>query len=153
VEVIRVVTLTERHCVRRPDVYGFLRVTRATRARRRALSVVLDDYCRAHELRMAALFVELAPDVFYSSAFVGLLDTLALPDAYGVVIPSLGHLGPSRTAADRARMILGAGARLMQVRLTAASRPPASAAGCAAHGASSLKLPHSLRIGCEEAAS
>lgn len=113
------VTLTERHPVPRPDVYGFLRLTRTTRDRRRALSAVLDEYCRAHELKMAALFVEHAPGDFYSPAFVGLLDTLSLPDAYGVVIPSLGHLGPSRTAAERARIILGAGARLMQVRFPA----------------------------------
>jgi hypothetical protein len=119
VEVIPVVTLTERHPVPRPDVYGFLRLTRTTRDRRRALSAVLDEYCRAHELKMAALFVEHAPGDFYSPAFVGLLDTLSLPDAYGVVIPSLGHLGPSRTAAERARIILGAGARLMQVRFPA----------------------------------
>ncbi|MET8537328.1 hypothetical protein ABZV67_37455 [Streptomyces sp. NPDC005065] len=110
------VTLTERHPVPGPDVYGFLRLTRTTRARRRALSAVLDEYCRAHELKLAALFVEHAPGDFYSPAFVGLLDTLALPDAYGVVIPSLGHLGPSRMAAERRRIILGFGARLMQVR-------------------------------------
>lgn len=113
------VTLTERHPVPGPDVYGFLRLTRATRPRRRALSAVLDEYCQAHELKMAALFVEHAPGDFYSPAFVGLLDTLTLPDAYGVVIPSIGHLGPSRTAAERARIILGVGARLMQVRFPA----------------------------------
>ncbi|MFI6056012.1 hypothetical protein ACIBCO_38805 [Streptomyces violascens] len=120
-EVIRVVTLTESHPVPGLDVYGFLRLTRATRTRRRALSAVLDEYCRAHELRMAALFVEHATGDVYSPAFVGLLDTLTLPEAYGVVIPSLGHLGPSRTAAERTRIILGVGARLMQVRFT----PPA----------------------------
>lgn len=114
-----VTTLTERHPVPGPDVYGFLRLTWTRRARRRALSVVLDEYCRTHELKMAALFVEHAPDDFYSPAFVGLLDTLTLPNAYGVVIPSLGHLGPSRTAAERARIILGVGARLMQVRFPA----------------------------------
>src|SRR2546422_1118995 len=41
-------------------------------------------------------FVEHAPGDFYSPAFVGLLDTLALPDAYGVVIPSLGKARVSR---------------------------------------------------------
>ncbi|MFI1100264.1 hypothetical protein [Streptomyces melanogenes] len=113
------VTLTERHPVPGLDVYGFLRLTRTTRARRHMLSSVLDEYCRAHELKMAALFIEHAPGDFYSPAFVGLLDTLTLSDAYGVVIPSLGHLGPPRTAADRVRIILGAGARLMQVRFPA----------------------------------
>lgn len=115
------VTLTERHPVPGPDVYGFLRLTRTTRVRRRVLSAVLDEYCRAHELTMAALFVEHAPGDFYSPAFVGLLDTLALPEAYGVVIPSLGHLGPSRTAARRAQIIRGFGARLMPVRFPAST--------------------------------
>lgn len=110
------VTLTERHRVPGPNVYGFLRLTRVTRTRRRALSAVLDDYCRDHELNLAALFVEHPPGGLYSSAFVGLLDTLALPDAYAVVIPSIGHLGPSRTAAERARIIHDTGARLVQVR-------------------------------------
>lgn len=113
------VNLTERRPVPGPDVYGFLRLTHTTRARRRALSAVLDEYCRAHELKMAALFIEHAPTDFYSPAFVGLLGTLTLPDAYGVVIPCFSHLGPSRTAAERARIILGLGARLMQVRLPA----------------------------------
>ncbi|WP_143065876.1 hypothetical protein [Streptomyces sp. CC53] len=110
------------------DVYGFLRLTRTTLSRRRALSAVLDEYCRAHELKMAALFVEHAPGDLYSPAFVRLLDTLASPDAYGVVIPSLGHLGPSRTAAERARIIRDAGARLMQVRLPVSTFQDAS--GC-----------------------
>jgi hypothetical protein len=121
VEVIRVVTLTERHSVPGPDVYGFLRLTQTTRGRRRVLSAVVDEYCRAHELTLAALFVEHAPVDFFSPAFVGLLDTLALPEAYGVVVPSLGHLGPSRTAAKRARIIRGFGARLMPVRFPAST--------------------------------
>lgn len=115
------VTLTERRPVPGPDVYGFLRLTRATRGRRHILSAGLDEYCRAHELTMAALFVEQAASDFYSPAFVGLLDTLAFPEAYGVVIPSLSHLGPSRTAARRARIIRGLGARLLPVRFPAST--------------------------------
>jgi hypothetical protein len=114
-----VVTLTERHPVPALDVYGFLRLTHTTRVRRRTLSAVLDQYCRAHELTLAALFIEHTPVDFYSPAFVGLLDTLALPEAYGVVVPSLNHLGPSSTAVKRARIIRSVGARLMQVRFPA----------------------------------
>ncbi|MFE9404874.1 hypothetical protein ACFYNY_24480 [Streptomyces sp. NPDC006530] len=47
-----------------------------------------------HRLRMAALFVEHTADDIYSPAFVGLLDTLTLLEASGVVIPSCGHLAP-----------------------------------------------------------
>lgn len=139
------VTLTEHSPVPHPDVYGFLRLTRTTRGRRLALSAVLDDYCRTHELRLAALFVEHAPEGFYSPAFVGLLDTLTLADAYGVVIPSLAHLGPKRTATDRARIVLGVGARLMQVRLGAANLHSGSTAVSAAHRASALIVPRLLR--------
>jgi hypothetical protein len=141
VEVIRVVTLTERHPVPRPDVYGFLRLTDATRSRRRTLLAALEEYCRAHELRLAALFVEHAPAVLFSPAFVGLLDTLALPGAYGVVVPTLGHLGTRRTAACRARVILAAGAKLMPVRLTNASATPARSA--VAHDDHFLRAPRS----------
>ncbi|WP_277438054.1 hypothetical protein [Streptomyces sp. SPB162] len=94
---------------------------------------------------MAALFVEHAPDDFYSPAFVGLLNTLALADAYGVVVPSLVHLGPSRTASDRARIILGAGARLIQVRLTATGMRQVGTGVIAAHRTSALKVPRLLR--------
>jgi hypothetical protein len=145
VEVVSVVTLTEHRPVPRPDVCGFLRLTRTTRGRRLALSSVLDDYCRTHELRMAALFVEHASDDFYSPAFVGLLDTLALADAYGVVVPSLAHLGPSRTATERARIILGAGARLMQVRMVATGIRPASVGVAAVRRATASKVPRLLR--------
>lgn len=131
------VTLTEHHPIPRPDVCGFLRLTRTTRGHRLALSAVLHDYCRTHELRMAALFVEHAPDDFYSPVFVGLLDTLALAETYGVVVPSLAHLGPRRTATDRARIILGAGARLMQVRL---AMRPASTGIAAARRTPALKV-------------
>ncbi|MCZ4102950.1 hypothetical protein C8250_039115 [Streptomyces sp. So13.3] len=131
-------------------MYGFVRLTRTTRGRRLALSAVLDDYCRTHELRMAALFVEHAPDDFYSPAFVGLLDTLALADAYGVVVPSLVHLGPARTATDRARIILSAGARLIQVRLTATGMRPVGTGVIAAHRTSALKVSRLLRTRREE---
>ncbi len=139
------VTLTERQPVPRPDVYGFMRLTRTAPSRRRGLSAVLDEYCRAHEFRMAALFVEHAPGDLYSPAFVGLLDTLALPDAYGVVVPSLRHLGPNRTAADRARIILGAGARLIQVRLAPARPCPASTAAAVVKRGASTKPPRLAR--------
>lgn len=139
------IILTEHRSVPHPDVYGFLRLTRATRGRRIALSAVLDDYCRAHELRMAALFVEHAHDGFYSPAFVALLDTLTLANAYGVVVPSLVHLGPSRRATDRARIILGAGVRLMQVRLAAAGLRPACTGVATAQRAPALKVPRLVR--------
>ncbi|MFC5031324.1 hypothetical protein ACQFX6_36940 [Streptomyces sp. DSM 41987] len=99
---------------------------------------------------MAALFVEHAPDDFYSPAFVGLLDTLALADAYGVVVPSLVHLGPARTATDRARIILSAGARLIQVRLTATGMRPVGTGVIAAHRTSALKVSRLLRTRREE---
>lgn len=48
--------------------------------------------------------------------FTGLLDALALPGSYAVVLPSLAHLGCSRTTAYRVGLIAETGARLMAVR-------------------------------------
>jgi hypothetical protein len=51
-----------------------------------------------------------------SPAFVGLLDALELPDAYGAVVPALSHLGPKGLGTERKRQITAAGARLIVVR-------------------------------------
>ncbi|WP_039641335.1 hypothetical protein [Streptomyces sp. 769] len=108
--------ITERRPVNGPRVYGYLRQT-SSKARHNALADSLAEYCRQHELTLCGLFTEWGPITeVRSPAFVGLLDVLALPDAYGVVLPARVHLGPKRIAVEREQQIAQTSARLIVVR-------------------------------------
>ncbi|MEV5988334.1 hypothetical protein AB0L85_25530 [Streptomyces sp. NPDC052051] len=103
--------LTERLPVNGPVVYGFLRLAGVSVARQTALRASLAEYCRIHELRLSGVFKDRrATAQPTSTAFTGLLDALALPDAYGVIAPSLSHLGPKHLATERTRRIEATGA-------------------------------------------
>ena len=115
--------ITELRQVNRPVVYGYLRVPRASAARREALVTALAAYCQQHELSLSGLFTEPGAQGA-TPAFVGLLDVLELPDFYGVVLPTASHLGPRGTAAERRLHIKAAGARLLLVRRSCGSRTP-----------------------------
>ncbi|WP_033027253.1 hypothetical protein [Streptomyces rimosus] len=110
--------LTEHRPVNGPLVYGFLRLARSSPARQSALSDALAEYCRSHELVLGGLFVERGTGASArTAAFTGLLDALALPDAYAVVLPTASHLGPRPIAAERKRQITGStGAQLLLIR-------------------------------------
>ncbi|NUK35063.1 hypothetical protein HRW16_09715 [Streptomyces lunaelactis] len=109
--------ITERRRVNGPYVYGYLRHTMGSSARHTALTESLAEYCQQHELTLCGLFTEreATADV-HSPAFVGLLDALALPDVYGVVLPARSHFGPKNLAAERERQLAGVSARLIVVR-------------------------------------
>ncbi|OMI33698.1 hypothetical protein [Streptomyces sparsogenes] len=113
--------LTEHRGVAGPVVYGYLRLVRAASARQEALTASLAEYCRQHELQLSGVFTERSASA--TVAFTGLLDVLALPDTYGVVLPAESHLGPKRIAADQARRIEAAGARLLLIRGPRRPRP------------------------------
>ncbi len=108
--------LTEHRVVAGPVVYGYLRLVRASAARQEALTAALAEYCRRHELLLSGVFTERS--AAGTPAFTGLLDVLALPDTYGVVLPADSHLGAKPIAVDRARRIEAAGARLLLIRGT-----------------------------------
>ncbi|WP_242441035.1 hypothetical protein [Streptomyces sp. CB02923] len=102
--------LTEHRPVNGPLVYGFLRLAPAATARQTALTDALAEYCRSHELVLGGLFIERESGACTrTAAFTGLLDALALPDAYAVVLPAASHLGPRPIAAERKRQITGSG--------------------------------------------
>lgn len=109
--------LTEHRQVSGPVVYGFLRLVRVSRARQDALVASLAEYCRLHELQLSGVFTDrdTSPGPG-SAAFTGLLDVLALPDVYGVIVPAMSHLGPKAIAAERGRRIEAVGSRLLLVR-------------------------------------
>ncbi|MGH3309540.1 MAG: hypothetical protein ACRDP3_02980 [Streptomyces sp.] len=116
--------LTEHRCVSGPVVYGFLRLVKVPAARGIALSASLAEYCRQHELLLSGVFTDRATTGGpASAAFTGLLDVLALPNAYGVVLPAASHLGPRAIAAERERQLDTAGARLLLVRGTRKPSP------------------------------
>lgn len=109
--------LTERRDVNGPVVYGFLRLVMASVARQQALAASLAEYCRQHELLLSGVFTEhTARPGWSSAAFTGLMDVLAVPGTYGVVLPAACHLGPKSTAAERQRRIDATGARMLAVR-------------------------------------
>ncbi|MGA5283761.1 hypothetical protein ACPCSK_25605 [Streptomyces griseoincarnatus] len=128
--------ITERRPVAFPQVFGYLRHVAGGLPRHAALVDCLTEYCDRHELALCGVFTERDSTVIIrSSAFVGLLDVLELPDAYGAVVPALSHLGPKDLGAERKRQITAIGARLIVVRpLTPTTR-----------SASSLSTSHSLR--------
>jgi hypothetical protein len=113
--------LTKHRGVTGPVVYGYLRLVRVSQARQEALTASLAEYCRQHELLLSGAFTERSAAA--TMAFTGLLDVLALPGTYGVLLPAGSHLGPKPTAADRIRRIEAAGARLLLVRDTRRPRP------------------------------
>jgi hypothetical protein len=108
--------LTEHRGISGPVVFGYLRLVKATTGRQQALAAALAEYCRQHELVLASVFTERSAD--RAVAFTGLLDVLALPDSYGVVLPAASHLGPGTEAVERERRITDTGARLLLVRGT-----------------------------------
>ncbi|MGW1073909.1 hypothetical protein [Streptomyces sp. NPDC002537] len=112
--------ITERRRVNGPYVYGYLRRTASGAARHTALADSLAEYCRQHELTLCGLFTERGATAEVNSpTFAGLLDVLALPDAYGVILPARSHLGPQRIAAERERRIDALSTRLIVIRAAA----------------------------------
>ncbi|MFD5253292.1 hypothetical protein ACFWM5_10720 [Streptomyces bobili] len=115
--------ITERRPLAGPHVFGYLRHITSGVARHAALADCLAEYCRRHELTLCGVFTDReATTAVRSPAFVGLLDSLELPDTYGAVIPARSHLGSRRIAAERERQIIALSPRLLVVRRTA-SRP------------------------------
>lgn len=124
--------LTEHRPVNGPLVYGFLHLVKTTAGRATALTAALTDYCRLHELLLGAVFTErVAPDETppgepaRSAAFTALLDVLALPGVYGVVLPAASHLGPRAVAAARHIQLAEAGTRVLLLRPPNRSRASA----------------------------
>ncbi|MGW0284245.1 hypothetical protein ACWDXT_14165 [Streptomyces sp. NPDC003236] len=120
--------ITERRPVAFPQVFGYLRHVTGGLPRHAALVDCLTEYCDRHELALCGVYTERDSTVINRSpAFVGLLDVLELPDAYGAVVPALSHLGPKDLGTERKRQIAAIGARLLVVRpLTRTMRSPSS---------------------------
>ncbi|ALC29794.1 MULTISPECIES: hypothetical protein [unclassified Streptomyces] len=116
--------ITELRSVDGPVVYGYLRLTRTSAARRDALVMSLTAYCRQHELTLSGLFTERGDSRRGAPAFVGLLDVLELPDVYGVVALTASHLGARGIVTERRRRIEEVGARLLLVRRNRSHRLP-----------------------------
>ncbi|MEU5607505.1 hypothetical protein ACI2L4_08465 [Streptomyces sparsogenes] len=109
--------LTEHRRVTFPVVYGFLRLVNVPEARQIALTASLAEYCRQHELLLSGVFTDRKATAGpITPAFTGLLDVLALPCTYGVVLPAVSHLGPKAIATERERRIDAAEARVLLVR-------------------------------------
>ncbi|MFG3253245.1 hypothetical protein [Streptomyces sp. NPDC048172] len=125
--------LTEQRGVGDVVVFGFLRATIASSARQQSLLAALRSYCHRHELLLSGTFTERSPHC--RSAFTGLLDVLALPGVYGVVIPAPTHLGTRREATARRRRLAELGARVLFVR---GERPSVVAPAEATSGQRSL---------------
>ncbi|MFI6396210.1 hypothetical protein [Nonomuraea sp. NPDC050540] len=116
--------LTEQRLVPSPSVYGYIQVSGISPARCAALTSAIAAFCELHELQLAGMFPE-RDAAEHSPAFVGLLDVLALPATYGLVVPTLSHLGPrAALVAARAREVQAIGVRLLTIRATPVRRCP-----------------------------
>ncbi|MFG3440006.1 hypothetical protein ACGF0J_22385 [Nonomuraea sp. NPDC047897] len=120
-------TLTEQHDVAGPVVYGYFRLPRYAPDRQAALTVTIADYCHRHELDLCGIFMGREDAANDDLSFTGLLDVVTLSGAYGVVLPTIQHLGSRQVAARRRRQVRDAGARLLVVRASRARRDVASA--------------------------
>ncbi|MFG2692789.1 hypothetical protein [Kitasatospora sp. NPDC048407] len=118
--------LTEHRSLNSPVVYGFLHLVKAPAGRDGALTAALAEYCGQHELLLGAVFVERTAPAQgeRSAAFSGLLDVLALPDTYGVVLPAASHLGPRTLATARSTRLTEAGIRILLLRPRSRGRGP-----------------------------
>ncbi|WP_051816798.1 hypothetical protein [Kitasatospora sp. NRRL B-11411] len=107
--------LTEQRPVPAPAVVGLLRLTTRTAARQAALAEVLAEFCAQRELDLT----EIATDV-------DLAELTVRRGLYGIVLPSLAHLGAAPERVIRHRQLAEAGLQLLvvrgrQVRTTVAS--------------------------------
>ena len=118
-------SLTEWRPVPGPLVYGYLRLSACSRARRLALTRAVLTYCGQHELLLGGVFTdEPLGSLVLSPGFAGLLDALSLEGSYGVVTPSAAHLGSGVTGRTRLQKVTETGRRLMLVRCALAQAVP-----------------------------
>ena len=109
--------ITEQRPCAFPVVYGFVRLPGSRQARRNALEAALHRFCQDHELTLGGTFIEYGGgQTARSAAFAGLLAALGVPNMYGVVIPSVAHLGRRGIAAERRQQIERIGIRLLFMR-------------------------------------
>nr|BEK65735.1 hypothetical protein KPHV_29620 [Kitasatospora purpeofusca] len=105
--------LTEQLPVAPPPVAGLLRLPAATQARFGALSAVLTEFCARRELHLTKVLTEdsgtdperVIPDLI-----------AAHPNLYGIVLPSLTHLGAGHWRRDRRQQLTEAGIQVLVVR-------------------------------------
>lgn len=119
--------ITERRAVPGPVVYGYLRLAAPSPARRAALTMALGGYCDRHELMLAGVFTDSGNGKARTPGFTGLIDAILASGSYGVVVPSLAHLGAGQLGAQRVAAITGTGRRLMLVHNTPACAMPGRA--------------------------
>ncbi|GAA2773670.1 hypothetical protein [Kitasatospora cinereorecta] len=105
--------LTEQLPVATPLVAGLLRLPATARARLTALSGVLAEFCERRELRLTKVLME-DPRVAPDRAIPDLIATR--PVLYGIVLPSLAHLGTAELARERQQQLADVGTRLLLVR-------------------------------------
>ncbi|MFF0409677.1 hypothetical protein ACFYUY_04485 [Kitasatospora sp. NPDC004745] len=113
--------LTEQRAVPPPIVVGLLRLPSGTPNRYVALAAVLADFCARRELNLTRVITE------------GDLDEITgRPGLYGIVLPSMAHLGAVEGRSARRQQLAEAGLQLLVVRGPHA-RPMAPGARSEAH--------------------
>lgn len=85
-----------------PLVYGYLCVEEPDEAQIAAWSRDIAAFCTASGFRLGSIFIDRGISVgsFARGGFVELLAALRLPDAFGVVVPSLTQLSPETLIQD-----------------------------------------------------
>ncbi|MFF2819464.1 hypothetical protein ACFVT9_28565 [Kitasatospora cineracea] len=109
--------LTEQRPVPAPTVVGLLRLTVETAARQAALAEVLSEFCARRELDLTDIVTD-----------IDLTELLARRGLYGIVLPSLAHLGAAPERVMRHRQLAEAGLQLLVVRDLKARTSAASTA-------------------------
>lgn len=99
----------------RPKVFEYIRSSRFDPVKVARLTSKLAEYAEGEDLALAYVFTDngVSSTALVRPGFSVLLDSLARPDAYGVVIPAVHHLSWNPEVRKRlAERIRGAGAVL-----------------------------------------
>lgn len=97
-------------------VCGYVRAELPDELEIAALRAEILRYCRKHGFRLEAVFIDrrVDGDQVKRPGIAGVLDVLSLPDAMGVVVPSIDHLAAGGEAlATLRRLIRRAGGLLL----------------------------------------
>jgi hypothetical protein len=109
--------ITERRPCFFPIVYGYIRLPAQQHGRRVALESALRGYCSEHEMTLGGTFTECgAGQVAVTAPFIDLLRALTMPGTYGVIVPSVSHLGCGQVVNHRQQCIKRIGVRLLIIR-------------------------------------
>lgn len=97
-------------------VFGYIRAEEPDEIEIGLLRKEMDDYCRAHDYRLAGVCCDRGSDgtEYGRPGFAAALDVLALPTSHALLVPALSHFSPHKAVREGLiRLIRRTGAKLL----------------------------------------